>query len=554
MSAAITKSSSRIYGQINLCLAFVVIFAAVLEVRARSQAQNDVLIPPSKSNLLPVHRPDLTKLEADVREQLVSSQNALAAAVKDPLTPATKLSEAYGMMGKIYQAYSLISPARECYLNATRLAPKDFRWVYLLGKLDQLEDRFDEAIRRYRIARALRPEYVAVAVNLGNIYLQLDRLEDAEGSFKAALAIEESNAAAHYGLGQVALSRRSYAEAVCYFEKALAKVPDANRIHYSLAMAYRGLGEVEKAKAHLAQQGSVGVRVADPLVDGLQELITGERVHLIRGKLALEARRYAEAAGEFQKAIAARPDSLEAHINLGAVLTQTGDLRGASSQFEEALRISPKHSIAHYNLAVLLANENRHEPAIAHLQLVVSVDLNDLGARFLLARELMKSSRFEEALVEFSRVVQADPNNEEALLEQVNLLLRKKQYRQALDSLEKGHARYPQKGQTAITMAHLLAASPQYDLRNGARALEIAQSIYRATGLVNHGAVMALALAELGRCDEAAAWLRRMTTKASEEGKADLVEKLKTELSRYERAKPCRPRADMTFSGQSLSR
>lgn len=554
MNRVIEKSSARVFQQMGLCLALLIIFALVAEDGPQRTAQNEHVLPPPKSDLVPVHWPDLTKLEAEVREQLISAQNALAAAVKDPAIPEAKLSEAYGTTGQIYQAYSLNSPARECYLNASRLMPKDFRWVYLLGKLDEQEGNFDEAIRRYRVARTLRPEYAAVPVNLGNIYLQLNRLEDAKENFKAALVIDEGSAAALYGLGQVALSQRSYAEAADLFGKALALVPGANRIHYSLAMAYRGLGDKEKATAHLAQQGPVGVRASDPLVDGLQDFVRGERVYLVRGRLALEAKRYAEAAGEFRKAIGAKPDSIPAHVNLGAVLVQTGDPKGAAEQYKEALRIDPKNTNAHYNLAILLANENQHGSAIVHLQSVLSVDPNDLSARFFLARELLKSARPEEALVEFSRVVEADPNNEEALLERVKLLQQKKQYRQALESLEKGHAQYPQKGQTVVMLAYLLAASPQYDLRDGGRALELAQLVYKATGLVNHGVVVALALAELGRCDEASAWLRQMTAKASEEGKSDLVEKLKAELNRYERARPCRPTADITFSDPSLSR
>src|SRR6266567_2289470 len=553
MKRAIEKSSAQVYRQLGLCLVVAVTFAGA-KVRSQVSSQNDKLLPPPESILVPVHWPDITKLETDVREQLVSLQNSLAAAVKNPATSESNLSEAYGTMGELYQAYSRNSPARECYLNANSLAGKDFRWVYLLAKLDQQDGRIDEAIRLYRIANQLRPEYVAVPVNLGDIYLQLDRLDDAKRSFEAALKIEGGNAAAYYGLGQVALSRRSYAEAVKYFERALAQAPDAKRIHYSLAMAYRGLGNAEKAKDQLARQGPVGVRAADPLVDGLQDLIKGERVHLIRGRMALEARRYAEAAAEFQKAIAAKPDSLSAHINLGAVLTQTGDLSGASTQFEEALRLDPENTIAHYNLAVLLARENKHDQTIAHLQSVLGVDPNDFGARFLLAQELLKSTRLEEALIEFSRVAQADPKNEEALLEQVKLLLRKKQYKQALDSLEKGHAQYPQKGQTAVMLAYLLAASPQHDLRDGARALELAQLVYQATGFEDHGALVALALAELGRCDEAAAWMRQMVAKAAKENKPDLVEKLKAELNKYERVRPCRPTADITFSRQWLSR
>jgi len=523
------------------CLILVIILTLAADVRAQSVPKGDNLLPPPKSTLVAVHWPDLSKLEPDVREQLLSLQNSLASVVKNTTTPAAVLSEAYGTMGEIYHAYSLLAPAQECYLDASRLAPKDFRWIYLLAKLDQLEGRYDEAISRFQIAGRLRPEDVAAAVNIGQILLQLNRLEEAKASFKAALELDNKIPAAQYGLGQIALAARNYTEAITYFEKALLLAPAANRIHYSLAMAYRGSGNIEKAREHLAQQGTVGVRVADPLVDGLQELIKGERVHLIRGRLALEAKRYAEAVAEFRKAVAAKPDSVPAHINLGAALTQTGDLKGAAAQFEEILRVDPKNTIAHFNLAVLSANENMHTQAIAHLESVLTVDASDLTARVLLAQELLKSDRPENALAEFSAVVQADPNNEEALLEQVKLLQRNRQHKQALDALETSHARYPQKGQTTLMLAYTLAASPQLDLRNGARALELAQRVYQTTGLLQHGAVVAMALAELGRCSEAADWVRKLILNAEQEPKTELLTKLKSDLQLYDKKQACRP-------------
>ena len=332
-----------------------------------------------------------------MRDQIKSQQNALSAVVKKPDATDADLSAAYGLMGQTYQAYSLTAPARECYENATRLAPKDFRWIYLLAKLDQQEGRVEEAVRNFQIAGVLQPSFVAVPVNLGNIYLELNRLEDARASFIKALEIQQS-AAADYGLGQVALSKASYAEAVDYFQKALALAPAANRIHYSLAMAYRGLHDVEKAKTHLAQQGSVGVRVADPLIDGLQELVQGARMHLVRGRLAFDAKRYAEAATEFRLAVAADPDSVPAHVNLGAALSQTGDLSGAIDEFEATLRLDANNTTAHYNLAVLLARENKHEQAIVHLQAALKINPNDVAARFLLAQQLLEAKRPEEAL------------------------------------------------------------------------------------------------------------------------------------------------------------
>ena len=530
----------RAYGHAAFRVACLIAFATIFEVHAQEPAPAAILPPAAKSNLQPVHVPDLTNLEANDRVQLTSAQNSLAASVKNSVTSIVTLTEAYGVMGELYYAYSLFSPARECFLNASLLTPNEFRWVYLLGLSEQRVGLPNEAISHYRIARTLRPDYAAVSVNLGNVHLELNQLTEAESSFRAALLIEKNSAAAHYGLGQVALSKRNYADAVVHFEAALAQLPDANRIHYPLAMAYRGLGDTEKARIHLAQQGPVGVKQTDPLVDELRELIKGERVHLIRGKLALGAQRYDEAAAEFRKALAASPDSVSAHLNLGTALTQTGEMREAAAQFEAVLRIDSRNTLAHFNLAVLLANQNEHEQAISHLRSILALEPGDLVARGFLARELKQFGRLDEALSEYALVVQTDPGNEDALLEQVKLLAQQQRYRQALDILEKGHTQYPQKGRTAAMLTYLLAASPQYDLRDGQRALELSQKIYAATNSPEHGALVAMALAELGRCSEAAEWQRRMIVTAEQQQKTDMLAKLRLDLKHYERT-PCRP-------------
>jgi tetratricopeptide (TPR) repeat protein len=541
MIAQRTTSTRRPPG---LCVAILITFLLTLQVRSQENTNTGEVLLPPRPNLVAVHWPDMTRLEGEVREQLTSMRSALIGTLKERTATDAALSEMYGTTGEFYQAYSLNLTARECYLNAIRLSTQDFRWIYLLGKLDQQEDLPDDAIQRFLLARKLRPDYAAAPVNLGNIYLQQNRLADANENFNAALALDSNNAGAIYGLGQVALSQHSYTKAVEYFERTLVLVSGANRIHYSLAMAYRGLGETDKATAQLAQQGTVGVRVSDSLFDGLQDLIKGEHIHLIRGKLALDSHRYAEATDEFRKAIAANEKSVPAHVNLGGALIQTGDEKGAAEQFEIALRLDPKNASAHYNLAFLLANAQQHETAIIQLQSILNSDPNDLGARFFLAQELLKSKRAQEALAEFSRVVEADPNNEDALIEQVKLLQEAKQYQRALTSLEKGHRQYPQKGRTAAMLAYLLAASPQYDLRDGARALELAQLIYKATGVIEHGALVAMALAEIGKCSEAAEWQRRMIAAAEQQGKTDLLNRLNGELKRYEQAQPCRPVGD----------
>ena len=540
---SVKQRSNSIQIATSICLLVVLSSAALVHSQTSS---TDRVVQPPRKGLVPLHLPDLTKLEEGVREQIAMLEDSLAVIVKDPKTSDASLSDAYGNLGRVYHAYSLTAPAWFSYFNANRLSPADFRWVYLLAKLDQQEGTFGEAISKFRIARTLKPDYVAVPVNMGNIFLELNQLDTAAESFNAALQIDPTNAAAHYGLGQILMSKRNYAGAVVHFQKTLRQVPGANRVHYSLAMAYRGLGDAENVKAHLAQQGTVGVRVSDPLVDALPDLIEGERVYLSRGKLAFEAKRYGDAVTEFRKAVAAKPDSITARINLGGALTQVGDLKGAVEQFEEAIRIEPGKANAHYNLAVLLARQNKHEQAIEHLRAALSVDKNDLSARVLLAQQLLRSEHFDEALTEFSRVVQADPDNEAALFEQVRLLYRTGQFKQALQVIETGHAKYPQKWQTALMLSYLLSTSPEVELRNGARALDLAQRIYKATGAVQHGVLIGMALAELGRCSEAAEWQRRLI-RSAEAADVDLLAKLRAGLTLYEDVKSCRPAADKSL-------
>src|SRR6266550_3166501 len=122
----IKRNKTRIYRPWGLCLALVTILSLAPEGRSQGTAPANDFLPPPRSNLVALHWPDLAKLEADVREQLASLQTGLATTVKKTEATEATLSEAYGTMGEIYQAYPLNSPARECYLNANRLAPKDF--------------------------------------------------------------------------------------------------------------------------------------------------------------------------------------------------------------------------------------------------------------------------------------------------------------------------------------------------------------------------------------------------------------------------------------------
>jgi hypothetical protein len=51
-----------------------------------------------------------------------------------------------------------------------------------------------------------------------------------------------------------------------------------------------------------------------------------------------------------------------------------------------------------------------------------------------------------------------------------------------------------------------------------------------------------MALAELGRCSEAAEWVRKLIVKAEQERKSELLAKLKSDLQLYDKKQACRPK------------
>lgn len=523
-----------------MCAVFLALLFFAEIYPQTAAAENAVTPAPPIEGLMPVRHPDLKGVEAEVCEQIVFVRESLQEIAKKTLPDTSALSEAYAAMGQIYHAYAFLEAAEANYLNASRLAPKDFRWMYLLGKIHTEQNKIFEAIELYKKAEALRPDYLPVHTSLGEAYLKLDLLPEAKKAFENALELAPNDAAALYGAGQVLYAEKEFRQAAALFEKVLALVPEANRVHYSMALALRGLNEIEKAKAHLAKQGVVGVRSADPLVDRLQEFKKGVRLRLVRGKAAIEAGRFAEAEIELQKALEAEPDNVTALVNYSVALVNLKKFPEALQSLEKAVALDSRNTNARYNLAIIYSASGRHFQAIPHLKAILEMNPKDEPARFRLAVELSRADLLQESLSEFFKLYESSPKNEDVVIELAKTLSKTDDHRRALEILEKSFAEFPDRVRTAALLAYLLAASPQAELRDGKKALELARKVYDSTKLVEHGAVVAMAFAELGQCSEAANFVRTLLAEAEKLKALDLTTKLENELKRYENEKPCR--------------
>jgi tetratricopeptide (TPR) repeat protein len=472
--------------------------------------------------------PDLSGLESAVAAQISEMRSLAAAQTAD----SPQAAGAWGNLGQAYLAYGFNDPAADCFTKAAGLDPKDYRWPYLLGAAHQAAGRLDEAAAAFTHALERAPDAAAGWVHLGEVRLLQGRLDDAEAALRKAVAVPATGAAARSLLGQAALARHDFKAAAEHLETALAAVPEANRLHYPLALAYRGLGDRARAEEHLARAGQVGLKAPDPLLDGVADLRLGERVALMRGRVAAQAGRYADAARELRKALAARPESVEARVDLGSVLALGGDRAGAAEQLRAALRLDPSNVTAHFDLGSLLAG-SAPEEARTHLEAVVAARPDDAEAHGLLARVLRDGGHLPQALEQYGKAVALAPGDEAARLGEAETLVRFGRYAEARRRLEDDLTQMPTSGLLSHALARLLAACPDRSVRDGRRALALAQAVWQAQPSAAHARTVALALAELGRCDEAASWRRTAVEQDRRSG-----EPVQEEIAE---GAPCRP-------------
>jgi tetratricopeptide (TPR) repeat protein len=522
---------------------FVWMILAVVSTGAEEAHQAAVSEPADaalRAKLGPVIEPDLTGFDNPVADQLRQARAEMTGVIADPTADVGRLAAAYGTLGQLYHAYELLDGAESCYFNASLLAPQDFRWVHLLADVARLKGDLDEAVMRYEAAWSLQPYDFAALVRLGDALVGLGRMEEAETAYRSAMALNPGAPSAMAGMGQLAFDQKEYGDAVMYFLAALNAAPEANRLHYSLAMAYRALGDLDAARRHLELRGTVGLRPPDPVVDQLQLLTDGERVHLVRGRLAFASGRYEEAVNEFSAAVAADPTSARALVNLGTALAKVGDLDAAVVKYREALSVEPDQTTAHFNLGSSLLEEGRPGEAIPHLEAVLRAAPYDAQAHLLMAQALVAAGNDRASLEHFERVAELDPGSADAVTGGAAALVRLGRYGQAESVLDAGHRRIPDSGVIAFALGRLLAACPEAEIRDGKRALELAQMVYAAAPNPRHAQLMAQAFAELERCEEAAEWQRKVVEAAFESEVAEALPALQADLDLYLGGPPCR--------------
>ena len=162
-----------------------------------------------------------------------------------------KEAKASGVLGMILHTYSLLREAIKYYQYASDLAPDEFRWIYYLGLVEAQQGQCEQAASNLPSRSAYRSRLRSRKIAPRELVLASADWEGSQQLYNEVVKQDPDNPDAHYGLGRIHASRHDYVAAAQAYNEALAEFPAFGAAHYALALAYRALGETEKAEEQL---------------------------------------------------------------------------------------------------------------------------------------------------------------------------------------------------------------------------------------------------------------------------------------------------------------
>ncbi len=313
--------------------------------------------------------------------------------------------------------------------------------------------------------------------------------------------------------------------------------------------------------------------------DTLAKNPTAWVAHAGLGNLALQDGRTNEAMIHFEEALAIEPESYEAHNSLGGIFLQTGRIDQAISQYEQASDLQPDTALYHFNLGVALVKKGRLDEGLAQYQTALEIQPDNTTTRNNLATTLLRKGRVAEAIVQFQKLLEIQPDNAIVHGNLGNVLLQSRRVDEAIPHFQKALELQPDNydNRTALGSAFLskgrvnegiaqlqqalairpdfapaqdnlnrvtwlMATHPDASVRNGVKALELAQLLVRLTAGTNPAflASLAAASAETGRYSDAVATAENALRVASQQGNTPLAAALQQQLDLYRANQPFR--------------
>jgi tetratricopeptide (TPR) repeat protein len=220
---------------------------------------------------------------------------------------------------------------------------------------------------------------------------------------------------------------------------------------------------------------------------------------------------------------------------------QTAYWRNADSLWPHTLAVTTNNDGAHVAFASSLFAEGKTEEAIAQMREAAQIRPAIAGA-YGEAPVALTRKQLDAGILYWSGRVDAQPDDVNSHNNLGVLLVQKQQARAAIAQWERSLSLNPGDGNAQSNLAWVLATAPDDSLRDGKRAVALAESALQLAGGISPilRRTLAAAYAETGRFGEAIETAARGRALADREGNQSLAEELAGNVSRYRQRLPLR--------------
>lgn len=472
-------------------------------------------------------------------------------------------------LGDLQLDQNRVEEATVSYRRALELEPDTAAAVYRLANAEVAAGDLEAALEHYQRALELAPYANLVHYPLAQIYRRLDRSEEAarhlELSGRRDVAIEDpvGNAiadlrtltsfrvvrdlAADPGdvtpeeLLAIALTQLGRVEGtIPQLERVLqaraadpaAPPGEVARLHYVLGGLLVRHDRDREAVDHFARAVELAPELTDAAIklgDGLartgrlpaavevySRLLARQPDHadarLKRATALLNLGRVEEGRRELTALLAERPADPVLLARLAESYEVAGDPRQAEASFRRGLAgdlPDLDRARLHRSFGDFWRRRGRLEAAVEQYETAAALDAAFVGARLELARTLGLLERYDEAAAAYRQVIRLETGHHDARLGEAAALILGGRLGEARRRLEEAVATLPDDPTATHLLARLLAAAPTPEVRDGQRAVELAETAFALAPGAGTAATVAMAYAETGRFDEAVRWQER---------------------------------------------
>jgi protein O-mannosyl-transferase len=233
-------------------------------------------------------------------------------------------------------------------------------------------------------------------------------------------------------------------------------------------------------------------------------------------------------------------------LTIGALswdaLVQTKYWRDSETLFRQALAVTTNNDVAENNLGIVFLQQGKLDEAISLLQAAVDLRPDNSPAHENLAKALLQKGQVADALIHYRKLLELQPDNIEVHNIVGTVLIQRGQIKEGVDEWQKVLAIQPDNGNAMSNLAWVFATCPDDSLRDGGKAVQLAEEALRISGrrIPIIFRTLGAAYAETGEFSKAIETAQQGIELANSQGNSGLATELQGNIALYQDQRPLR--------------